>query len=84
MLAGRDPPPGIDYLTSWPREPADPVAEAVLPGESGLQERLVFVGNDKSGRALEVMAVRKDRGLLVIHAIDPRPKWRQLDEGGKR
>ena len=62
----------------------DPVAEVVLPAESGLQERLVFVGDDESGRALEVMAVRTDRGLLVIHAMDLRPKWRQLYEEGKQ
>lgn len=62
----------------------DPVVEAVLPAESGLQERLVFLGDDESGRALEVMAVRTDRGVLVIHAMDLRPKWRQLYEEGKR
>lgn len=63
---------------------ADPVAEAVLPAESGMQERLVFLGDDESGRALEVMAVRTNRGLLVIHAMDLRPKWRHLYEEGKR
>ncbi len=62
----------------------DPVVETVLPAGSGLQERLVFLGDDESGRALEVMAVRTDRGLLVIHAMDLRPKWRQLNEEGKR
>lgn len=62
----------------------DPVVEVVLPAESGLQERLVFLGDDESGRALEVMAVRTDRGVLVIHAMDLRPKWRQLYEEGKR
>ena len=45
---------------------------------------MVFLGDDESGRALEVMAVRTDRGLLVIHAMDLRPKWRQLNEEGKR
>ena len=63
---------------------ADPVAQAVLPAEAGRQERLVFVGDDESGRALEVMAVRTDRGLLVIHAMDLRPKWWTLYEEGKQ
>lgn len=63
---------------------ADPIAEAILPAEQGRQERLVFVGDDESGRALEVMAVRTDRGLLVIHAMDLRPKWRTLYEEAKR
>ena len=63
---------------------ADPVAQAVLPAEQGRQARLVFVGVDESGRALEMMAVRTDRGLLVIHAMDLRPKWRTLYEEAKR
>lgn len=63
---------------------ADPVAEAVLPCGSGLQERRVVLGDDELGRALELMAVRTDRGLLVIHAMDLRPKWRQPNEEGKR
>jgi hypothetical protein len=62
----------------------DPVAEAILPAENGRQERLVFLGDDESGRALEVMAVRTDEGLLVIHAMDLRPKWRKLYEEAKR
>ena len=62
---------------------ANPVAQAVLPAEQGRQARLVFVGDDESGRALEVMAVRTDRGLLVIHAMDLRPKWRALYEEAK-
>lgn len=32
------------------------------------------MGDDESGRRLEVMAVRTDRGLLVMHAMDLRPK----------
>lgn len=63
---------------------ADPVAQAVLPAEPGRQERLVFLGDDDSGRTLEVMAVRTDRGLLVIHAMDLRLKWRALYEEAKR
>ena len=63
---------------------ADPVAQAVLPRDSGRQERLVFVGDDESGRALEAMAALTDRGLRVIHAMDLRPKWRTLYEEAKR
>jgi hypothetical protein len=62
---------------------ADPVVEAILPAGGDKQERLVFLGDDASGRALEVMAVRTDRGLLVIHAMDLRLKWRHLYEEGK-
>lgn len=62
---------------------SNPLAQAVLPAEGGHQERLVFLGDDESGRSLEVMAVRTDRGLLVIHAMDLRPKWRTLYEEAK-
>ena len=63
---------------------ADPVAQAVLPAEQGRQARLVFVGYDESGRALEVMAVRTHGELVVIYAMDLRPKWRTLYEEAKR
>ena len=43
----------------------------------------MFVEADASGLAVEVMAVRMDRGLLVIQAMDLRPKWRSLYEEGK-
>lgn len=61
----------------------DPVVAITLSAESDLDERLVFLGDDATGRALEVMAVRIERGLLVIHAMDLRPKWRPLYEEGK-
>lgn len=42
-----------------------------------LDERLVFLGDDQNGRALEVMAVRAgDDDLLVIHAMELRPRFR--------
>ena len=61
----------------------DPIAVAVLAEEAGRQARLVFLGDDLSGLALEVMAVRTDRGFLIIHAMDLRPKWRKLYEEAK-
>ena len=63
---------------------ADPVAQAVLPAEQARQARPVFVGYDESGRALEVMAVRTHGELVVIYAMDLRPKWRTLYEEAKR
>lgn len=62
---------------------ADPVVLITLPAENDLDGRLVFLGDDATGRALEVMAVPTERGLLVIHAMDLRPKWRPLYEEGK-
>ena len=46
--------------------------------------RLLFLGDDDTGRALEVIAVEDDGVLIVIHAMDLRPKFRALYEEGKR
>jgi hypothetical protein len=61
----------------------NPFVEAVVPGCAGQDDRLVFLGDDVTGRALEVMAVQTQTGLLVIHAMDLRPKWRTLYEEGR-
>ncbi len=47
-----------------------------MSGIEGQDERVVFLGIDETGRAIEVIAVELDHGLLVIHAMDMRPKWR--------
>ncbi len=47
-----------------------------LPGGEGFDDRLVFLGDDTTGRALEVMAVPLIDGL--------RAKWRPQYEEGKR
>jgi len=39
-------------------------------------DRLIFLGPDQDGTLLEVMAVETDRGLLVIHAMAMREKYR--------
>lgn len=56
---------------------ADPVVVLNVPDARGRQGRIVFLGDDATGRALEVMAVATERGLLVIHAMDLRRKWRR-------
>jgi hypothetical protein len=61
----------------------NPFVEAVVPAQPGRDERLVFLGDDATGRALEVMAVRTETGLLVIHVMDLRPKWSPLYEEGR-
>jgi hypothetical protein len=62
------------------------VAATVLrqpaPAESPAQDdRLVYLGADQDGTLLEVMAVETDRGLLVIHAMPIRAKYRRYLEG---
>lgn len=55
-----------------------------MPAPPGGDVRLVFLGDDGSGRVLEVMAVRIMDGLLVIHAMDIRSKWRRVYEEALR
>lgn len=62
----------------------DPVAEVRVQAE-GLDDRLVFLGSDTTGRALEVIAVEAfNATLLVIHAMDLRSKWRSVYDEGLR
>jgi hypothetical protein len=63
---------------------ANPVVEVTVPDEDGRDDRLVYLGDDPAGRALEVMAVPIQAGILVIHVMDLRPKWQQRYEEGKQ
>ena len=52
---------------------------------SGASSRLVFLGDDTEGFALEVMAVElEDESLLVIHAMPLRDRYRKQYEETKR
>jgi hypothetical protein len=54
---------------------------------AGASPRLVFLGDDPQGRALEVMAVRREgeaRSLLVIHAMELRDHYRLDYEEAER
>jgi hypothetical protein len=47
--------------------------------------RLVFLGEDSAGVSLEVIAVRTNRAnLMVIHAMNLRPRYRPLYEEVRR
>jgi hypothetical protein len=55
----------------------EPSAEA----PAGASTRLVFLGEDAKGAALEVMAVElEDESLLVIHAMPLRDRYRKQYE----
>jgi len=48
---------------------------------AGASTRLVFLGDDAKGTALEVMAVElEDKSLLVIHAMPLRDRYRKQYE----
>ncbi len=59
----------------------NPRATFAVPGPEGRDERIVFLGDDHTGRALEVMAVElADGSLYVIHVMDLRDKYRPFYE----
>jgi hypothetical protein len=52
---------------------------------AGASDRLVFVGDDERGRAIEVLAVEPDNETLtVIHAMELRDRYRLDYEEAKR
>ena len=63
---------------------ANPVVVDRIVEEQGPRVRLLILGDDDTGRALEVIAVEEDEVLTVIHAMDLRQKFRALYEEGKR
>jgi len=62
---------------------ADPVVVERIVEEHDPRVRLLVLGDDESGRAIEVIAVEEDDRLVVIHAMDLRTKFRKLYEEGK-
>lgn len=45
---------------------------------TGRDKRWIFLGEDREGVALEVIAVENDEAnLLVIHAMEMRPRYRR-------
>ena len=63
---------------------ANPVVVERIVEEQDPRVRPCILGDDDSGRAVEVIAVEEDGVLVVIHAMDLRPKFRALHEEGKR
>jgi uncharacterized DUF497 family protein len=48
-----------------------------VPAPDELDDRLLYLGDDEEGRALEIMAVELESGdLFVIHAMPMRRRYR--------
>lgn len=59
--------------------------QAPSPGRAAADIRLVFLGDDADGVALEVMAIElEDGGLLVIHAMLLRDRFREEYEEARQ
>lgn len=63
---------------------ANPIVVERIVQDRAPKIRLLILGDDGSGRAVEVIAVEGDGVLVVIHAMDLRSKCRALYEEGKR
>ena len=61
---------------------ANPVVFETVESDDGSRVELLFLGPDETGRVLEVVAIREEERLVVIHAMDMRSKYRLRYEGG--
>ena len=61
---------------------ANPVVVDRIEETESPTVRLLVLGSDRSGRVLEVVVVEEGDMLVVIHAMDIRPKFRALYEEG--
>lgn len=75
----------IEHCGLYFKQPAPPHSPTGLNAS-----RRVYLGDDAEGNALEVMAIaleatnQEPGGLLVIHAMPLREKYRQQYEGAKK
>ena len=61
---------------------AEPDTVVLTEGPAGQPPRLLVVGRDGSGRALEVVVVAEVDRFVVIHAMHLRPKYGRFLVGG--
>ena len=54
---------------------------AAARGIAAREDRIVFLGPDPNGVMLEVMAIETNQGLLIIHAMKMRQKYRPFLRG---
>jgi hypothetical protein len=54
----------------------NPIATATIPAERG--DRTLYLGVDREGSFLEVISAPTEDGILIIHAMLMRPRYRSL------
>lgn len=63
---------------------AEPFVVVPVPAREGLRDAMwMYLGDDATGRALEVGVFATDELLLVAHVMDLRAKFRPLYEQAK-
>ena len=62
----------------------DPVVVVRIVEERDPRIRVLFLGEDRTGRVLEVIAIEESDRWVVIHVMDLREKFRALYEEGLR
>ncbi|MGH3922823.1 MAG: hypothetical protein ACRDTT_08150 [Pseudonocardiaceae bacterium] len=55
----------------------------IPPPDDHSDDRILYLGDDQTGRPLEVMTVPVEDGELVIHAMDLRTKYRSFYDAAK-
>ncbi len=62
----------------------NPLVVFRVPAPDGRSDdRSLYLGDDETGRALEVLTVPLEDGELVIHAMDLRAKYRSIYDAAK-
>ncbi|MGH3545008.1 MAG: hypothetical protein ACRDPW_03670, partial [Mycobacteriales bacterium] len=56
---------------------------AELSGPPDGEQRYLFLGDDHTGRAIEVVAIEQNNQWLILHAMDLRAKFKAIYEQGK-
>ena len=68
-------------MALWSARQAARIEEPASQDAEALDNRLLRLGDDADGKALEVMAVEGSKGeLVVIHAMELRHKYRERYE----
>ncbi|MGH3832103.1 MAG: hypothetical protein ACRDRS_16935 [Pseudonocardiaceae bacterium] len=74
----------VRYCGAPEVHPSRPKAQDWHPAlDCHSDDRTLYLGDDQTGRALEVLTVPPEDGELVIHAMDLRAKYRSSYDAAK-
>ncbi len=77
-------PKAQDRQVTGPACDRNPLLAFRIPApDDHSDDRILYLGDDETGRALEVLTVLMEDGELVIHAMDLRTKYRSVYDAAK-